>query len=62
MKHESLKIKINEYLPTNTHKLLETYLNHKKFDLQERDYKNVPQPIETDVHQGCILGLFLYLI
>ena len=60
--HEGLLYKICEVLPTNTHKLLKSYLTTRSFQVRSKGTLSVSKKVNAGVPQGSILGPILYII
>lgn len=60
--HDGLVYKITRLLPSNTHKLLKSYLTDRSFEVRSKGTFSNSKKITAGVPQGSILGPILYII
>ena len=60
--HDGLLYKICDLLPSNTHKLLKSYLADRYFEVRSNGIFSSPKKINAGVPQGSLLGPLLYII
>jgi hypothetical protein len=60
--HQGLLYKLKKVMPSQLYFILKSYLSNRYFDIKVSKDETNYHPIQAGVHEGSVLGPFLYLI